>query len=283
MIVSHFELLFKNQAPANTTTGAVPDVAVQGYFLEITNLEAIPIEFLAEFVIAPPDAGLPQRSLADNTLIFVDTPPGTDNRTGRLQGTLSDSVFRPRFSTVLAVPPRSRSNILIPAGGTALLAVLPSLFPTPIDPTPLTVANFEVRGYVNLRVPALRGVAAFFTEAQSATPVKVLLTPQNRTSYLKNGVIADQTQATLPLATGAAQMTIDAEPGGFVPPVLVGAFQPRLSRLLDGLVLDAQESADLLAAFIAGIDPEKDDIAAFNTALAQAGISVALERRKARG
>jgi hypothetical protein len=279
MIVSHFELLFKNQAPANTTTGAVPDVAVQGYFLEITNLEAVQIEFLAEFVIGAPDASLPQRSLADNTLVFVDTPPGTDNRNGRLQGTLTDTVFRPRFIAIAGQP---SSNIRIPAGGTALLAVLPSLFPSPADTTPLTAANFEVRGYVNLRVPALRGPSIFFTQAQSATPVKVLLTPQNRTSYLKAGVIADQTQASLPLATGLAQVEIVAEPGGFTPPVVVDPGQFRLERLLDGLVLDAQERADVLANLIAGIDADRDDLAGFNKALAQAGVGLGLERRKVR-
>lgn len=279
MIVSHFELLFKNQAPANTTTGAVPDVAVQGYFLEITNLEAVQIEFLAEFVIGAPDASLPQRSLADNTLVFLDTPPGLDNRNGRLQGTLTDTVFRPRF---LAIAGQPSSNIRIPAGGTALLAVLPSLFASPADPTPLTVANFEVRGYVNLRVPALRGPSIFFTQAQSAAPVKVLLTPQNRTSYLKGGVISDQTQASLPLATGAAQVAIAAEPGGFFPPVVVDVGLGRLERLMGGMALDAQEQADLLGSLIAGIDPEKDDVAAFNKALAQAGVGLGLERRKAR-
>jgi hypothetical protein len=279
MIVSHFELLFKNQAPANTTTGAVPDVAVQGYFLEITNLEAVQIEFLAEFVIGAPDASLPQRSLADNTLVFVDTPPGTDNRNGRLQGTLTDTVFRPRFLPIAGQP---SSNIRIPAGGTALLAVLPSLFPSAADPTPLMAANFEVRGYVNLRVPALRGPGFFFTQSQSATPVNVLLTPQNRTSYLKAGVISDQTQASLPLATGAAQVAVPAEPGGFVPPVVFDKGLVRLERLMDGLALDAQEKADLLASLIAGIDPDKDDVAGFNKALAQAGVGLGLERRKAR-
>ena len=161
------------------------------------------------------------------------------------------------------------------------LAVLPSLFASPADPTPLTVANFEVRGYVNLRVPALRGPGLFFTQSQSATPVKVLLTPQNRTSYLKAGVIADQTQAGLPLATGAAQMAIAAEPGGFVPPILVDGGLVRLERLMDGLALDAQEKADLLGSLIAGIDPERDDLAGFNRALAQAGVGLGLERRQA--
>ncbi|MFM2390374.1 MAG: hypothetical protein RLZZ437_1929, partial [Pseudomonadota bacterium] len=129
MIISHFELLFKNQAPANTTTGVQPDVAVQGYFLEITNLDTKPIQFLAEFVIAPP--GEANRNLANNALCFIDEPPlpgvvgaVTDNRAGVLDATLTDGVFIPRFATGL------RNNFRLPAGGTGLLAVLPQIFPS---------------------------------------------------------------------------------------------------------------------------------------------------------
>jgi hypothetical protein len=278
MIVSHFELLFKNQAPANTTTGVQPDVAVQGYFLEITNLDTKPIQFLAEFVIAPP--GEANRSLAGNALCFVDEPPlpgatgaVTDNRRGILQATAVDGVFIPRFETGL------RNNFRLPAGGTALLAVLPQIFSSQLDDTPLNQTNFEVRGHVRLRVPALRR-ALTIPFAQSDAPVPVLLTPQNRTSYVRAGVIQDQTQASLPLAMGAAQMAIPADPGLFILATDFVFDRDRLQGMLEGLPIEPAMRAEMLAGLLAEIGPDKEAISMLNKAMADAGLGMAVERRK---
>ncbi|MFM2391777.1 MAG: hypothetical protein RLZZ437_3332 [Pseudomonadota bacterium] len=254
-------------------------MAVQGYFLEITNLDTKPIQFLAEFVIAPP--GEANRNLAGNTLCFVDEPPlpgvvgaVTDNRVGVLQSTTTDGVFVPQFGTGL------RNNFRLPAGGTGLLAVLPSIFPSPFDPTPLTQTNFEVRGHVRLRVPALRGRFPSIPIGQSNAPVPVLLTPQNRTSFVRAGVIEDQTQASLPLATGAAQVMIDAEPGLFLPVNDFVIDRDRLQRVLDGLPIEPVERAETLAGLLAEISTDKDAMGLLNKAMAAADIGVAIERRK---
>ncbi|MCU0800692.1 MAG: hypothetical protein MUD11_02770 [Rhodobacteraceae bacterium] len=279
MIISHFELLFKNQAPADTTTGVQPDVAVQGYFLEITNLDTKPIQFLAEFVIAPP--GEANRSLAGNTLCFVDEPPlpgiagaVTDNRGGVLQETATAGVFVPQFGRGL------RNNFRLPAGGTGLLAVLPSIFPSPLDPSPLNQTNFEVRGHVRLRVPALRGAFPSIPIGQSSAPVPVLLTPQNRTSFVRAGVIEDQTQASLPLAMGVAQVSIPAEPGFLLPPIDFAFDRNRLQRVLDDLPIEPVARAEMLAGLLAQIGTDKDAISLLNKAMAAADIGVAIERRK---
>jgi hypothetical protein len=278
MIISHFELLFKNQAPSSTTTGVQPDVAVQGYFLEITNLDTKPIQFLAEFVIAPP--GVANRNLANNALCFIDEPPvpgsgvaGTDNRRGVLEATSVDGVFIPRFEMGL------RNRFTLPAGGTGLLAVLPQIFQSTLDDTPLARADFEVRGFVRLRVPAVRrGIS--IPVSQSNAPVPVLLTPQNRTSFVRNNVIEDQTQASLPLATGVAQVMIDAEPGLFLPVTDFVIDRNRLPRLLESLPIEPAERAEMLAGLLAEFGTDKEAITALNKAMAAAEIGVAIERRK---
>ena len=108
MIVSHFELIFKPQAPG-PATGIAVDRVVQGYFLEITNLENKELLYQVQFVVSPPAAALSQRSLADNAIYFVDTPPGTDNQSGVLSGTVTASIFS-----------LSNGFIRVPANGTAL-------------------------------------------------------------------------------------------------------------------------------------------------------------------
>lgn len=276
MEVSHFELIFKPQSPAAPTGVAAVDRLIQGYFLAITNLEDVEYRYRLEFVATPPPPAQPQRSLAGNTLVFIDNP-GTDNQQGVLTGGLANEVFRPSTGLV-RIAPRT----------TALVAVLPSAFgPFPGEATPLVVPNFEVRGYVRIALPALfppfGGGGGFFPVPQAAGPVRVLLTPQNRTTFFTAaGVISDQTQASLPLAGGNAVALLPPEPGGpvILPPFL-GARQPFIVAQLTELLPDLSPT-ELLAGLLAQLDPATTDFAPFNRALADAGIGVALERRKPR-
>ncbi len=273
MEVSHFELIFKPQSPAAPTGTAAVDRLIQGYFLAITNLEDVEYRYRLEFVATPPPAGQPQRSLSGNTLVFIDNP-GTDNQQGVLTGGLTAEVFRPSTGLV-RIAPRA----------TALVAVLPSAFgPFPGETTPLTTPNFEVRGYVRIALPALfPGFGSFVSVPQAAAPVRVLLTPQNRTTYFTAaGVISDQTQASLPLAGGSAIASLPPEPGGpivFTPvPVQITPMLPKLFELMPDI-----DPAQLLAGLLAQIDPARADFATFNRALAEAGVAVALEKRKTKG
>lgn len=280
MEVSSFELIFKPQAPSAPTGTAAVDRVIQGYFLSITNLEPVAYSYAVSFVAVPPPAGTPNgvfRSLAGNTLVFVDVP-GADNQQGILTGTPGGSTFRP-----------STGLIRVPAKATALVAVLPSAFgPVPGDPTPLTMPVFEVRGYVEITLPALsRRVPPlpipFFTVAQSERPVRVLLTPQNRATFLTaTGAISDQTQASLPLATGRAVNAIAPEPGG---PLVLSPFNlerelPPITNLLEAM--PEVSRAAMLAALIGQIDPATADLGSFNKALAEASVPLAIERRAAR-
>lgn len=268
MIVSHFELIFKPQAPG-PATGIAVDRVVQGYFLEITNLENKEFLYQVQFVMSPPSATLPQRSLSGNSIYFVDTPPGTDNQSGVLSGALTATIFS-----------LSNGFIRIPANGTALLAVLPSVFGSAFDPTPLTTPNFEVRGHVVLRLPALFRrfpPLSFFSVPQSPTPVKVLLTPQNRATFFSAAnAITGQIQSSLPLASGTATNLITPEPGG---PLVLQPFTPSEKKLFirDELLHIEAPPSDVLATLLSGFDPDSTSLAAFNSSLAEAQIPFTIQ------
>lgn len=277
MLVSNFELIFKPQAPSSPS--GVPDVerVLQGYFLKITNLEEETFRYALDFVIGPPGPGTPGqsgRSLAGNTVVFIDVPD-SNNQQGVLLGDIDDSVFRPSTGLV-AVPP----------GATALVALLPSAFgPVPGDPTPLTTPSFEVRGFVRIRLPALRRTPpplSILTQAQSDAPVKVLLTPQHRATFLTaSGQISDQIQATLPLAAGQALNHVEPEPGG--PIIILEDFEIdrlpfRLLERIQGLS-DAQRRA-ILTALLSEVDPDRSDLKAYNAALGKAEVPLQLALRK---
>lgn len=290
MEISNFELILKPQSPASPGGTMAVDRVLQGYFLELTNLEAVPLRFLLEFVIFPPPLGTPNRefrSLAGNTLCILDTG-GTDNRFGILDGTLTSSVFTPRFPGPgpQPFPAGSTRLITVPPGGTALVAVLPSAFGVidPIEPTPLSVPNFEVRGFVRIRLPAIFRPPFPFLHPQLDRPARVLLTPQNRATFLTaTGAISDQTQTGLPLATGQALNEIPPEFGLLPFPVAALAEEERF-QLAGSLLQEVPQEvqADLLALLMAQMD-EKADLARYNRALSARGIPMAVERRKVAG
>ena len=257
MDISHFELVYKPQSPVPPA-----DTVLQGYFLKISNLEDKELQFQLTFVTSSITNS--DRSLFQNTVAFVDTP-GTNNNSGlfSLVGGLADKSFRlNRF-------------VVVPAHGTALVALLPSdPFAMPGAPPP--VPNFECRGYVQLTLPPVRRLK-FLGEAQSDKPVKVMVTPQHRASYLgANGAINDQTQSSLPVAGGSAIVHLPPEPPRFVfePPF---TFDTDLFREINGWFdLDASVLAGMLAQAAGG----NLDLTAFNKALAAEGIGLALEKRK---
>lgn len=254
MIVSHFELVYKPQSPAGPA-----DTVLQGYFLEITNLEAVTLEFALTFntsAISNAD-----RSLFGNAAVFVDTP-GIDNNIGVFS--ITGGATAKSFGL--------NRRIVVPAHGTALLALLPS-DPFPPALVPPAMANFECRGYVTLTLPP------FIFRPQASAPVKVLLTAQNRTQYSDpaTGVPKGQSQSSLPIATGKAENLIT--PG-----------QPRFER--GDFVLDRDlvtrlpfmgenlNPVDLMAALMADAQEAGLNLKDFNAALKSAGIGLAVETRK---
>ncbi|MEX3016194.1 hypothetical protein [Gymnodinialimonas hymeniacidonis] len=262
MNVSHFELIFKPQSPVPPA-----DTVLQGYFLSISNLEEKALSFRLDLVTSP--VSDPMRTLAGNTTVIVDVAGTNNDFSYSLSGSAASKSFRlNRFIT-------------IPAHATAKVAILPAdPFPEPIGDGTGDPADYEARGYVTLRLPSLLVANGQFLsfEAQLDRPANVLLTPQNRATYFRDGeVIESQTQAGLPLASGSALNQIEAE-SGFPFPIFEN---PREFELIDSVAnLDLDRAPEALAELIAVAAASDIDTKAFNAALKEAGIGMAIERRK---
>lgn len=256
MEVSQFELIYKPQSPVGPA-----DTVLQGYFLNITNLESVPLSFRLDFVTS--SVSDPDRSLAGNTVAIIDAPDA-NNQPASLLGALTAPSFR------------LSPNVTIPGRGTAKVVVLPSdPFPAPVAP-----ANFEARGYVTLRLPpvVVFEPGSVTIQAQLDRPARVLLTPQNRAVYFDAaGAISDQTQASVPTGAGAARAEVEAEQ------VLLpdfGGLAPLLSRGAPPVAPDMSEGELAMAlAMVAGAaGAGLDDL---NAAMREAGLGVTLARARA--
>lgn len=261
MDVSHFELVYKPQSPVPPA-----DTVLQGYFLKISNLEDQELAFRLTFVTS--SISNADRSLFQNTVAFVDTP-GSNNNSGvfSLVGGLTSKSFR--LNRLVVIPPH----------GTALVALLPS-DPFAMPGQPMPTPNFECRGYVQLTLPAIirRGIKFLFTP-QSDGPVRVMLTPQHRATYLSSeGVINDQTQSSLPVAGGSAIAMIDPEPARLIRPErpVFELDAERFRNFVDQFEFDPA----ILAGLLAQVSTNGSDLAAFNKALAAEGIGIALNKSK---
>ncbi|MEL7297964.1 MAG: hypothetical protein AAGJ86_09900 [Pseudomonadota bacterium] len=258
MEVSNFELVFKPQSPVGPA-----DTVLQGYFLKISNLEDVELIFRLDFFTS--SITDPDRSLQNNAAVLVDIA-GQNNQSFSLQGALDAKSFR------------LTPSITIPPCATALVAVLPS------DPFAMAgePANFETRGYVTIRLPATFrpiGNRPFgILQPQLDRPAKVLLTPQNRALYIgEDGSNNAQTQSSLPLATGQALFEVPPEPGIFFPET--GFELPELfERESRRPSLDF--SAEALAMQLAAVSASDMDLKSFNKALRDAGVGMAIEKRK---
>lgn len=254
MEVSHFELVYKPQSPSGPA-----DTVLQGYFLEISNLE--PVDYLYRLRFVTSSITDPDRSLFGNASVFVDTP-GTDNNVGLFS--FNGALGAKRFTL--------NRLISIPAHGTALVAVLPS------DPfvTPGGVPDFECRGYVELSLPALFRFenGTFRLRPQSDDSVDVMLTPQNRATYLTTtGAISDQTQSSVPVASGMAVNALPPETGFVLAPSPVRELD---MATVNNLMTSTQPSPEMLTAMMAQVGDDPDAIKGLNAMLAKAGLNVEL-------
>jgi hypothetical protein len=262
MDVSHFELVYKPQSPAGPA-----DTVLQGYFLEITNLEERELQFALRLTTS--SISDPDRSLFGNAAVFVDTP-GTNNNSGvfTLTGGLTSSSFG------------LNRRIIVPPNGTALVAVLPS-DPFPPGSVPGNMADFECRGFATLTLPPIciplenpGGFPFCILQSQGAT-AKVLLTAQNRALYSDpdTGEPKGQTQGNLPLTTGQSLNEITPQN-----PFILG----RPLDLSAGAAFEASEFAfeDVLAGMLATAAESKMDMKKFNAALKKSKVGVAIESRK---
>lgn len=268
MEISTFELLVKRIAPPPAPVALARRV-VQGYFLTLTNLENRDFTFRIQFNISRPNpAGDPDRTLFNNVDLVYDIAGANDPIL--LSGGAASTIFGGSF--------------LVPARQTASVQLLPkaSLFAA-ADP------DFEVRGFVSLRLPRLRQPGSL-PVAQSATPVKVLLNPEVRGTFLPNGFPGeaiedvDQINYPLTLASGQALNEISSDRPFFPVTLPDGILVPgQLQSLgVTDALLDADdaEKSRSLVELMAQIDPNPQNLKTLSEALAQINVPVRLSADK---
>jgi len=202
-LLSHFELLFKDQAPV---IGIEVETVLQGYFLELTNLEELNLLYNVEFVALASNDGATNRELSSNTIAILDNPgaPSNDNVFGQLELVSSGGPLNTYGTGDL--------SLNIAAGATALLVVIPQVVPIVGDSMAVN-RDFEVRGYVKISLPQIDG------SVQINRAANIVATPQNRAAYyvfphssnFVDGVLRNQTQTSLPTGNGGCVQSVEPE------------------------------------------------------------------------
>jgi hypothetical protein len=209
-LVSTFEVLFTPQLPPGlgpTAVAKVDEMVVKGYFLTISNPNDTAYTFTLGFHCnVNPNPVPAQRTLA-SAVGFLD-----DGTTG-VPLTISPGSTPTEFS----------ATITVSANGTVLVGVLPAFFTASGLASPV----LECRGWVDITLPALFeevGSGPFkFPErvAQSASPVNILLTPEQRLTFLPMtgdaaSAVEAQSAFALPPASGQGAVQVPPQPGGFL-------------------------------------------------------------------
>ena len=205
-VLSTFEVLYSLQFPPGigpTTVQTADESVIKGWFLTLSNPNpsayTFDIGFHCNVNPTPPQT---QRTLAMATAFLDDGTPGTPL-------TFSTSANGVDFSL----------RVTVAAGGTVLVGVLPQIFLGANLPTP----NVEVRGWADIKLPALlrfeHGLIRFVP--QSAVPVPVIATPEQRLTFLPIAgdaatAVEAQTAFTLPLASGQSSFSVPPQPGRLI-------------------------------------------------------------------
>lgn len=210
-IISNFELLLKPIAPPGGPAAEVARVAVQGYFLEISNLESrdITLIFRTRTSVKQPADAANTEFVAGNNAVAYDIT----------QDNLIDTVMTSAGELIAGKQLGHFVNSLsLPAGQTASLAILPNvqaLLPSPGDPAP----DLAIRGYTEL---VLSSPITSFNPITFGTPrpARILVSAEHRSTYIdpdfdpasfanQTDLDFDQTAYSLPLANGQAEQFID--------------------------------------------------------------------------
>lgn len=282
MEISTFELLVKPIAPrilGNPAITAVARRVVQGYFLTISNLDSKDLTFRLEFIQSAPNPIDPDRTLLNNADLLFDIA-GANN------------------SIALTALPanRFRGSFRLPAGQTASVQLLPRLTPALLA---LPEPDLEIRGYVKLTLPALRfpvptlptlptvptlPTAPLFTVPQSDAPVKVLLNPEVRGTFLPNNFPTatsgdfDQINYPLAIASGKGLNEIMPELGGpiIIPPISPIALEAARTALQESRFAEADnsEKSQELVELMAQLDRSPENLQGLSDLLSKLEIPV---------
>ncbi|NDJ20721.1 hypothetical protein GS682_03495 [Nostoc sp. B(2019)] len=254
MEITTFELLVKRIAPPPAPANLARRV-VQGYFLTITNLESKDLTFRVRFNISRPNPIDPDRTLFNNVDLLYDIAGA--NIPLPLSGGVNSTVFGGSF--------------VLPARQTASLQLLPK-----IGLFAAANPDFEVRGYVTLRLPRIGG------QPQSDTPVKVLINPEIRGTFLPNGFpggsIEDVDQINYPLAiaSGKALNEIASDPPLVFVPGLPPILTSPVSSEIESLLLDADEleKSQSLVELMAQLDKDPQNLEKLSDLLSKSNIPI---------
>lgn len=285
MELSTFELLVKRiaplpplGAPGAVALATVARRVVQGYFLTISNLEDEEFRYTLDFHISLPDPADPDRTLAGNAVALLD-----------IAGANQALTLSPASATVSTT--RFFTSFSLGAKQTASIQLLPELTPALLaNPNP----DLEVRGFVRLRLPAVfAGLGSpfpfpFRRVPQSDRPVKVLLNPEIRGTFLPNGFPGsgddfDQINYPLELASGQGLNEIEPEPGGpiIIPtpqiPDLVEQLPLRERPTIDFDALDAEDRTAALVEVISQIEPSESNLQNVSDLLSKLNIPITME------
>lgn len=273
MEITTFELLVKRIAPPPADP-AVARRVVQGYFLTIANLEDRDFTYQLEFHVSRPNPVDPDRTLTGNAFVAIDIA-GENTKLALTE--VMPSPVTPVFTT----------RFRLPAKQTASVQLLPDL----TRPGLLDEANpdVEIRGFVRLRLPALRrGVVL---RPQSDRPVKVLLNPEVRGTFLPNDLTArggdfDQINYPLELASGKGLNEVEPDRGFFpIDPVIVAEVagdRPVLPDLINPPMIDLSllsptARAEVLAETLAQVDPSAENLSTVSDLLSKLEIPIRME------
>ncbi|MFK8008232.1 MAG: hypothetical protein AB8H03_17880 [Saprospiraceae bacterium] len=212
-IISNFELLLKPIAPPGGPAAEVARIAVQGYFLEISNLETRDIKLILRTrtsVNNPPTDSVNTAFTDTNHNVVFDITQ--DNN---FQGTM--------ISSGELIPGKQFGHyvncLTLPAGQTAALAILPnvqSLLPLPGGAPP----DLAIRGYTELVLSS--NVDSVFPELEFSAPesARVLVSAEHRGTFIdpefdpsnfgtQTDLDFDQSAYSLLTANGQAQQVIN--------------------------------------------------------------------------
>lgn len=280
MEVSTIELLVKRIAPPPAPSTLARRV-VQGYFLTISNLEDQEFLYVLDFYISLPTPPDLDRTLAGNNAVALLDIAG-DNQSLTLSPT-NASVSTTRFST----------RFRLGAKQTASLQLLPNLTPALLaNPNP----DLEIRGFVDLRLPAIfqsSGPAdgpfiPFQRVPQSDRPVKVLLNPEIRGTFLPNtfpssGGDFDQINYPLELASGKGLNEVEPESGFFFPfsaeqvSQIAEALPLRDLPTIDFATLSEEDRAAALIEVISQIEPSEENLQNVSNLLSKLNLPIEMK------
>jgi hypothetical protein len=231
MEISTFEILAAPIAPVMGLPPVLLPVArriVQGYFLTISNLEAFSVVYRIDFTVSLPASADPNKILLNNAVLLVDFEgPNTNVPLTQVPG--QPEVYRAFFT--------------IPAQKTASVQLLPKL------PDVLNPGLLEVRGYVSL------SRAVFGFPPESFPPVRVLLNPEIRGTFLPNNFPSvvpteldfDQINYTLAIASGKGLNEIPNVTGNVTGSASFTLDVPTLEPILEQLRNGTLDLASLVA------------------------------------